>query len=91
MIFFLLRDKRMSSRLKDSIRTKLIAEFIRTGIQPEGYLITENDGSKYKVRKIKSQQELLQSKKVRLMKQLENVEYALKSINKDNDEAEHHQ
>ena len=97
MIFFLLRDKRMSSRLKDSIRTKLIAEFIRTGVQPEGYLITENDGSKYKVRKIKSQQELLRSKKERLMKQLENVEYELKSIDKDkaieniNDESEHHQ
>ena len=87
----------MSSRLKDSIRTKLIAEFIRTGVQPEGYLITENDSSKYKVRKLKSQLEILQAKKERLTKLLEAVENELKSIDKDkaieniNDESEHHQ
>ena len=70
----------MSSRLKDSIRTKLIAEFIRTGVQPEGYLITENDSSKYKVRKLKSQLEILQAKKERLTKQLEAIQNELKKI-----------
>ena len=44
----------MSTRLKDSEITKLIAEFIRTGKSPEGYIITLNEGSKYKVRRIKS-------------------------------------
>jgi len=70
----------MTTRLKDSIRTKLIAEYIRTGKSPEGYEITENDASKYKVRKIKSQLEILQSKKDKLKKQIETIEEELKKI-----------
>ena len=55
------------SRLKDSERTKLIAEFIRTGKSPAGYEITVNESSKYKVKKLKSKQEQLEAKKERLL------------------------
>ena len=70
----------MSERLKDSERTKLIAYYIRTGESPPGYLITENETSKYKVRKIKSQQEILQAKRDRLRKQLESIEAELSNL-----------
>ena len=70
----------MSTRLKDSERTKLIAEFIRTGKSPAGYEITVNESSKYKVRRIKPKNELLKSKRDRLLKQLELVEAELKAI-----------
>lgn len=70
----------MSTRLKDSERTKLIAEFIRTGKSPAGYEITVNESSKYKVRRIKPKHELLESKRDRLLKQLELIESELKAI-----------
>ena len=70
----------MSERLKDSERTKLIAYYIRTGESPPGYLITENETSKYKVLKIKSQQEMLQAKRDRLRKQLESIEAELSNL-----------
>ena len=70
----------MSIRLRDSERTKLIAEFIRTGKSPDGYEITVNESSKYKVRRIKPKHELLESKRDRLKKQLEQIELELKAI-----------
>ena len=70
----------MTKRLKDSERTRLIAEFIRTGKSLAGYEITVNESSKYKVRKLKSQQEMLQAKKERLTRQLEAVEAELKDL-----------
>ena len=78
----------MSSRIKDSLRTKLIAEYIRTGKSPEGYEITENEQSKYRVRKIKSRLELLEEKQVRLAKQLKQVEEDLKSTLDEKNKAE---
>ena len=75
----------MSTRLRDSERTKLIAEFIRTGKSPAGYEITECKGSKYKVRKLKSKQEMLESKRDRLRKQLESVETELHSLDNNSD------
>ena len=68
------------SRLRDSERTRLIAYYIRTGKSPEGYEVTENDASKYKVRRIKSQLEVLQAKRDRLKKQLDIVEIELAKI-----------
>ena len=73
------------TRLKDSERTKLIAEFIRTGKSPEGYEITVIEGSKYKVRRIKSKQEMLQAKRDRLKKQLEEIEGELQSLPQTNE------
>ena len=70
----------MTTRLRDSERTKLIAEFIRTGQSPAGYEITVIEGSKYKVRRIKSKQEQLEAKRERLKKQLETIENELKTI-----------
>ena len=52
----------MTTRLRDSEKTKLIAEFIRTGKSPAGYEITVSEGSNYKVRRIKSKQEQLEDK-----------------------------
>ena len=73
------------SRLRDADRTKLIAEFIRTGKSPAGYEITINEGSKYKVRRIKSKREQLESKRDRLQKQLEAVEKELENIDTKDD------
>ena len=70
------------SRLRDSERTKLIAEFIWTGKSPAGYEITVNESSKYKVRKLKSKQEILEAKRERLKKQLETIEQELETIYK---------
>lgn len=70
----------MTTRLKDSERTRLIAYYIRTGKNPEGYEITENESSKYKVHKIKSQLEVLQTKRDRLKRQLESIEAELTTL-----------
>ena len=67
----------MSGRLKDSERTRLIAEYIRTGKSPAGYEITETEQSKYRVKRIRSKQELLEEKQARLKRQLEMVELEL--------------
>ena len=70
----------MSTRLSDSARTKIIAEFIRSGKSPEGYEVIENQSSKYKVRKIKPQEEILKTKRDRLIKQLEEIEKQIADI-----------
>ena len=71
----------MTTRLRDSERTKLIAYYIRTGKSPEGYEITENESSKYKVRKIKSLKETLENKRDRLKNHLEIIEAELNKLN----------
>ena len=75
----------MSGRLKDSERTRLIAEYIRTGKSPAGYEITETEQSKYRVKRIRSKKELLEEKQARLKRQLEMVEIELKEQTKAND------
>ena len=67
----------MSGRIKDSERTSLIAEFIRTGKSPEGFEIVECKDGKYRVRRIKLHKEILEQKRERLKKQLESIEIEL--------------
>lgn len=71
----------MSTRMKDSERMKLIAEFIKTGISPDGYVITENDNGKYRVRKTKTQHEMLQDKKQRLLQKIKEIDEQLNNMN----------
>ena len=78
MIFF---GMKMSTRMKDSERMKLIAEFIKTGISPDGYVITENDNGKYRVRKTKTQHEMLQDKKQRLLQKIKEIDEQLNNMN----------
>ena len=70
----------MSARIKDTERTKLIAEFIKSGKSPEGFEIKEDKNGKYRVRRLKSQKEQLETKRDRLKKQLEELEAELKNI-----------
>lgn len=67
--------------MKDSERMKLIAEFIKTGISPDGYVITENDNGKYRVRKTKTQHEMLQDKKQRLLQKIKEIDEQLNNMN----------
>lgn len=78
MIFF---GMKMTTRMKDSERMKLIAEFIKTGISPDGYVITENDNGKYRVRKTKTQHEMLQDKKQRLLQKIKEIDEQLNNMN----------
>ena len=71
----------MTTRMKDSERMKLIAEFIKTGISPDGYVITENDNGKYRVRKTKTQHEMLQDKKQRLLQKIKEIDEQLNNMN----------
>ena len=78
MVFFWYE---MSTRMKDSERMKLIAKFIKTGISPDGYVITENDNGKYRVRKTKTQHEMLQDKKQRLLQKIKEIDEQLNNMN----------
>ena len=71
----------MSTRMKDSECMKLIVEFIKTGISPDGYVITENDNGKYRVRKTKTQHEMLQDKKQRLLQKIKEIDEQLNNMN----------
>ena len=64
----------MASRIKDSERMALIANYIKTKTEPDGYHIMEGKDGKYRVRKIKSKIDMLQEKRARLQKQLDSID-----------------
>lgn len=80
--------------MKDSERMRLIAEFIKTGISPDGYVITENNNGKYRVRKTKTQHEILQDKKQRLLQKINEIDEQLNNMkandNNNNDNQTEH-
>ena len=59
---------------------ELICEYIKTKQQPEGFKITETKTGKYRVSKVKTEKEILEAKRQRLTKQLEEVDVQLKKF-----------
>ena len=64
---------------------ELICQFIKTGKQPEGYKITETKTGKYRVAKVKSEKEELETRRQRLQKTLETIDERLKKLDNPTD------
>ena len=63
-----------TTRIKDNERIKIIAEYIKTKQQPDGYNIRETKNGLYRVSRTKSEHDILEQKRTRLLKQLEEIE-----------------
>ena len=67
---------------------ELICEYIKTKQQPEGFKITETKTGKYRVSKVKTEKEILEAKRQRLTKSLEDIDGQLKKLNEEKPTAE---
>ena len=76
----------MSVKVKDSKRMELICEFLRSGKQPDGFTITEPKNGKYRLSRVKSQKEVLETKRQRLQKNIEEIDNELKKFNEQKQE-----
>ena len=70
----------MSDKVKDSKRMELICEFIKSGKQPDGFKITETKSGKYRLTKTKNEKELLEARRQRLQKAIDNIDNELKKF-----------
>ena len=70
----------MADKVKDSKRMELICEFIKSGKQPDGFIITETKNGKYRLTKTKTEKEALEAKRQRLQKAIENLDIELKKL-----------
>ena len=77
----------MTEKVKDSKRMDLICEFIKTGKQPDGFIITETKNGKYRLTRTKSQKEVLEAKRQRLQKSIEEIDNELKKLETTNEES----
>ena len=68
----------MSGNIKDSQRMEMICEFIKSGKQPDGFKITETKNGKYRLSRIKNGKEVLEAKRKRLLKSIEDIDAELK-------------
>ena len=68
----------MSGNIKDSQRMEMICEFIKSGKQPDGFKITETKNGKYRLSRIKNGKEVLEAKRKRLQKSIEDIDAELK-------------
>ena len=64
----------MAEKVKDSKRMELICEFIKSGKQPDGFIITETKNGKYRLTKTKTEKEVLEAKRQRLQKAIDNID-----------------
>lgn len=67
---------------------ELICEFIKSGKQPDGFTITETKNGKYRLTKVKSQKEVLEAKRKRLQKNIEEIDAELKKFEEQKQEQE---
>ena len=74
----------MSGKLSDSKRMELICEFIKSGKQPEGYKIVEASNGQYRVSVIRSEKEVLETKRAKAAKLIESIDARLKELSTDN-------
>ena len=83
----------MSQKISESERMTLICEFLKTGKQPEGFKVLETKNGKYRLSKVKSEKEALESKRSRLEQELNTVNNKLKEFEKQeekpNEEEQH--
>ena len=66
--------------VKDSKRMELICEFIKSGKQPDGFKITETKNGKYRLTKVRNEKEVLETKRSRYQKKLEDIDIELKKL-----------
>ena len=76
----------MSDKVKDSKRMELICEFIKSGKQPDGFKITETKNEKYRLTKTKNEKELLEARRQRLQKAIDNIDNELKKFDEQTEE-----
>ena len=73
------------SRIKDTERIKLIAEYIKTKQQPDGYVIREMKNGQYRVSRAKTDREILEQKRERLQRQLDEINKKVKELDDKSD------
>ena len=59
---------------------ELICEFIKSGKQPDGFKITETKNGKYRLTRVKNEKEVLETKRSRYQKKLEDIDIELKKL-----------
>ena len=67
-------------KVKDSKRMELICEFLKSGKQPEGFIITETKNGKYRLSKVKTNKEVLEARKKCYQKKLDEIDVELKKF-----------
>ena len=67
---------------------ELICEFIKTGKQPDGFKITETKNGKYRLSRVKNQKEVLEARRKRLQKNIEEIDAELKKFEEQKQEQE---
>ena len=70
----------MNGKVKDAKRMELICEFIKTGKQPDGYVITETKTGKYRLARSKNDKESLEAKRKCYQKKLNDIDEELKKF-----------
>ena len=70
----------MTENIKDSKRMELICEFLKTGKQPDGFKITETKTGKYRLTRIRDSKEVLELRRKRLEKRIEDIDNELKKF-----------
>ena len=70
----------MTESINDSKRMELICEFIKSGKQPDGFTITETKNGKYRLSRVKNQKEVLEARRKRLQKNIEEIDVELKKF-----------
>ena len=73
-------------KIKDSKRMELICEFIKTGKQPDGFIITETKNGKYRLTRTKNEKEALEAKRQRLQKSIDSIDAELKKFEEQKQE-----
>ena len=71
-----------AKRLRETDRVKMIAQFIKTGIQPEGYTIRDDGNGGYRVAAVKNKDpaEIARKKRERYIMKLIEVDPSLEAI-----------
>ena len=67
---------------------ELICEFIKSGKQPDGFTITETKNGKYRLSRVKNQKEVLEARRKRLQKNIEEIDAELKKFEEQKPEQE---
>ena len=78
----------MSAIISESKRMELICAFLKTGKQPEGFKITETKNGKYRLSRVKTDKEALESKRKRLQKSIDEIDDELKKLNESHEPKE---
>ena len=59
---------------------EMICEFLKSGKQPEGFTITETKNGKYRLSKVKTEKEVLEARRKRLLKNINDIDNELKKF-----------